>query len=113
MERQKNDSIRRRESSIDRSIHSSLAYLSFFFREERFPRLRTAVHALFLPTKIKRAIDNLDNLNKNAEVSVPQSYLLFPFFSQPHFFFHLELVKAKNLINRRKRDQKDTRTTLL
>jgi len=26
-----------------------LAYL--FFREERFPRLRTAIHALFLPTK--------------------------------------------------------------
>lgn len=23
----------------------------FFFREERFPRLRTAIHALFLPTK--------------------------------------------------------------
>ena len=27
-----------------------LAYL-FFFREERFPCLRTAIHALFLPTK--------------------------------------------------------------
>lgn len=47
MERQKNDSMRRRESSIDRSI---LAYLDFV-REERFPRLRTAIPALFLPTK--------------------------------------------------------------
>lgn len=47
MERQKNDSMRRRESSIDRSI---LAYFDLV-REERFPRLRTAIHALFLPTK--------------------------------------------------------------
>jgi hypothetical protein len=38
---------------------------------------------------LKKAIDNLDNLNKNAEVSVPQSSPLSPFFSQhhqPHFF---------------------------
>ena len=85
MERQKNDSIRRRESSIDRSIHSSL---SFFL--ERNDSLVLELPFTHYSSPLKRAIDNLDNLNKNAEVSVPQSYLLFPFFSQPHFFFHLE-----------------------
>jgi len=53
-ERNGNDSMRRRETSIDRSI------LIRLFREERFPRLRTAIHAR-----------NGENLNKNAEVSVP------------------------------------------
>lgn len=46
----KNDSMRRRESSIDRSI---LAYFDLV-REERFPRLRTAIPALFLPTNKER-----------------------------------------------------------
>lgn len=64
--------MRRRESSIKRTSF-------FLLREERFPRLRIVIHALFLPTK--KAIENLENLNKNAEVSVPQGSPLSLFFS--------------------------------
>ena len=93
MERQKNDSIRRRESSIDRSIHSSL-----YFYLERNDSLVWEPPFTHYSSPLKRAIDNLDNLNKNAEVSVPQSSPLFPFFSQhhqPHFFFTLNWSKPK------------------
>lgn len=95
--------MRRRESSIDRSI---LAY----FDLERIPSSENRHSRTILPP-LKRAIDNLDNLNKNAEVSVSQSSPLSPFLANT--IFHLEWVKAINLMNRRKRDQKDTRTTLL
>lgn len=69
--------MRRRESSIDRSI---LAY----FDLERIPSSENRHSRTILPP-LKRAIDNLDNLNKNAEVSVSQSSPLSPFFSQHHF----------------------------
>lgn len=102
MERQKNDSMRRRESSIDRSI---LAY----FDLERNDSLVWEPPFTHYSSPLKRAIENIDNLNKNAEVSVSQSSP--PFLANP--IFHLELVKAKNLMNRRKGDLKDTRTTWL
>lgn len=78
MERQKNDSMRRRESSIDRSI---LAY----FDLERNDSLVWEPPFTHYSSPLKRAIENIDNLNKNAEVSVSQSSPLSPFFSQPHF----------------------------
>ena len=59
---------------------------------------------------LKKAIENLENLNKNAEVSVPQGSPLSLFFSQ-HHQPHFSRVKAKNMINRRKGDQKNRRTT--
>lgn len=59
---------------------------------------------------LKKAIENLENLNKNAEVSVPQGSPLSLFFSQ-HHQPHFSPVKAKNLIKRRKGDQKNRRTT--
>ena len=78
MERKKNDSMRRRESSIDRSI---LAY----FDLERNDSLVWEPPFPHYSSPLKRAIENLDNLNKNAEVSVSQSSPLSPFFSQHHF----------------------------
>lgn len=46
------------------------------------------------------------------EVSVPQTSPLSPFLANIiNPIFHFEWVKAKNLMNRKKGDQKDTRTT--
>lgn len=78
MEGQKNDSMRRRESSINRSI------LALFYLE-RNDSLVWEPPFPHYSSPLKRAIENLENLNKNAEVSVPQGSPLSPFFSQHHF----------------------------